>query len=105
MANNDMTARIDGVLARAAADIDFRRGLLADPRTTLRAMADYDLPDNLRVKFIEKGRDCDVLFVLPDPAPTDELSAEELEAVAGGIGVDGPATIYDPTGGYAWTGE
>ena len=105
MANAELTTQIDRVLARAAADGDFRKGLLTDPRTTLRTLADYAIPEHVRLRFIEKGSDCDVLFVLPDPAPADELSVEELEAVAGGIGVDGPATIYDPTGGHNWNGE
>ncbi len=105
MADDNMTARIEQVLARAAADNGFRRGLLTEPRKTLQTMSDYVLPETLRVKFIEKGNDCDVLFVLPDPSPTNELSAEELEAVAGGVGVSGPTTIYDPTGGYDWNGE
>ena len=67
MANDNVTTQIEEVLARAAVDDDFRKGLLTDPRTTLQAMADYVLPENLRVKFIEKSSDCDVLFVLPDP--------------------------------------
>lgn len=105
MANNEVAAQIDRVLARAVADRDFRKGLLADPRTALQTMTACAVPENLRLKFIEKGRDCDVLFVLPDPVPSDELSGEELEAVAGGVGVDGPATIFDPTGGSNWNGE
>ena len=105
MANDNMTARIEEVLARAATDGRFRKGLLKEPRKTLQTMSDYGLPETLRVKFIEKGTDCDALFVLPDPAPVDELSPEELEAVAGGVGVSGPTTIYDPTGGYDWGGE
>ncbi len=105
MTNNELVAQIDKVLARAVADEDLRKGLLTDPRRTLQTMTDCACPEELRLKFIEKGRDCDVLFVLPDPVPADELSAEELEAVAGGVGVDGPATIYDPTGGCSWNGE
>ncbi len=105
MANDNVTTQIEEVLARAAVDDDFRKGLLTDPRTTLQAMADYVLLENLRVKFIEKSSDCDVLFVLPDPASAGELSAEELEAVAGGIFVGGPATIWDPTGGNTWKGR
>ena len=39
--------------------------------------------------FIEKDADCDAMFVLPDPVATDELTPEQLEAVAGGCSGEG----------------
>lgn len=86
MAEN-MSGRVQEVLAKAALDRDFRAGLLTDPRTTLEKMAGRPLPENLRVKFIEKDGDCDAMFVLPDPVVADELTPEELEAVAGGFDI------------------
>lgn len=76
--------RVQEVLARSAVDSEFRAGLLSDPRTTLEQAVGKELPANLRVKFIEKDADCDAMFVLPDPISSDELTPEQLEAVAGG---------------------
>ena len=44
------------------------------------------LPDSgVRIAFVERPADIDVLVLLPDPAPpADALTPEELEAVAGG---------------------
>ena len=77
-------SKVQEVLARSAVDSEFRAGLLTDPRNTLEKAAGKRIPENLRVKFIEKDADCDAMFVLPDPVSTDELSPEQLEAVAGG---------------------
>ena len=85
MAEN-VNDRVQDVLSKSALDSEFRAGLLTDPRATLEKMAGAPLPENLRVKFIEKDSDCDAMFVLPDPIAQDELTDQELEAVAGGIG-------------------
>ena len=85
MAEN-VNERVQEVLSKSALDSEFRAGLLTDPRATLEKMAGEPLPDNLRVKFIEKDGDCDAMFVLPDPIAADELTSQELEAVAGGVG-------------------
>ena len=77
-------SRWDPVLSRASIDPAFRRRLLDEPRGALRAAFGIELPADFRVKFVEKGADLDVLLVLPDPHPGEELSEEELEAVAGG---------------------
>ncbi len=50
----------------------------------LRLFSGYSGPQRSQVVFIEKDPDCDVMFVLPDPVPSDELTPEQLEAVAGG---------------------
>ncbi len=78
--------RVQEVLSKSALDSEFRAGLLTNPRATLERMAGEPMPENLRVKFIEKDSDCDAMFVLPDPISSDELTDQELEAVAGGIG-------------------
>lgn len=77
-------ARWEPVLSRAAVDSVFRRRLLEEPRGALRSAFGIELPGDFRVKFIEKGADLDVLLVLPDPRPGEELSEDELEEVAGG---------------------
>lgn len=76
--------KVQELLARSAIDSDFRTALLTDPRAALEQAAGKQIPDNLRVKFIEKDADCDAMFVLPDAVSSDELTPEQLEAVAGG---------------------
>ena len=76
--------KVQELLARSAIDSDFRTALLTDPRAALEQAAGKQIPDNLRVKFIEKDADCDAMFVLPDTVSSDELTPEQLEAVAGG---------------------
>ena len=77
---------VQQLLARSAVDSEFRAALLSDPRPALEQAVGKQLPENLRVKFIEKDADCDALFVLPDAIPQDELTPEQLESVAGGEG-------------------
>ena len=72
--------RVQEVLARSAVDSEFRAGLLTDPRATLEKAAGRQMPENLRVKFVEKDSDCDAMFVLPDPVATDELTPEQLRS-------------------------
>ncbi|MXW34257.1 MAG: NHLP leader peptide family natural product precursor [Chloroflexi bacterium] len=84
MTSTNDQGRVQEVLARSAVDSEFRAGLLTDPRATLEKAAGRQMPENLRVKFIEKDSDCDAMYVLPDPVATDELTPEQLEAVAGG---------------------
>lgn len=75
-------SRWEPVLARARSDPAFRRGLLDEPRGTLRTVLGIELPPGFAVRFVEEGGEIRVL--LPDPEPGEELSEEELEAVAGG---------------------
>lgn len=73
------------VVTRAALDRHFRLRLLADPYRAVREGFGVDLPRGLRVKFIEKEAGVDLLVVLPDLVEsTDQLDAEELDAVSGG---------------------
>ncbi len=45
--------KVQELLARSAVDNDFRAALLTDPRTALEQAAGKQIPENLRVKFIE----------------------------------------------------
>jgi hypothetical protein len=76
---------LEQILTRAAADLDFRKALLVDPRKTIQDALGLRIPSNFRLKFIERERDVDALIVLPDLQRQDgELDDEDLEAVAGG---------------------
>ena len=75
-------SRWEPILSRAAVDPAFRRGLLDEPRGTLRSALGIELPAGFSVRFAERGAEIEV--VLPDSGPGEELSEEELDAVAGG---------------------
>jgi hypothetical protein len=76
---------LEQVIARAATDADFRQRLLTAPGEAIKAATGVVIPSTFRVRFIERSSDVDALIVLPDLVDeTAELSAEELEAVAGG---------------------
>lgn len=81
-------ARIDEVkqaLLEAARDnAEFREQLLNNPRETVQQALEVDLPDDVDVEIHEETADTFHL-VLP-PETSSELSAEELENVAGGKG-------------------
>ena len=57
MTSTNDQGRVQEVLARSAVDSEFRAGLLTDPRATLEKAAGRQMPENLRVKFIEKLHD------------------------------------------------
>jgi hypothetical protein len=78
--NDDSTQRtgVDVVTARAALDRDFRRELLTDPHVAIHHAFGVELPRALRLKFIERDPDVDLMIVLPD------LVDEVFDGVAGG---------------------
>ena len=53
MANTTDNGKVQELLARSAVDSEFRTALLTDPRTALEQAAGKQIPENLRVKFIE----------------------------------------------------
>ncbi len=76
---------IADITARAAIDREFRQRLLSNPNDALTEVTGVNVPAAFKVKFVEKDPSVDAMFVLPDLLdPNGELSAEELEAVAGG---------------------
>lgn len=85
--NEDRQKLLDDIMRRAAEDADFRRFLLADPKEAIYQSFGVRVPLNFRIRFIEKGNDVDALVVLPDAVrPDNELSDDDLDAVAGGTG-------------------
>jgi hypothetical protein len=75
--------QMDALLARSATDRDFRAKLLTDPKTAVTDFIGTPVRTSFNVKFIENKADATI--VLPDVVdPAKELSAQELETVAGG---------------------
>ena len=68
-------------MAQAWSDEGFKRRLLAEPATVLREQG-VDVPPGAEVRVVE-NTDAVVHLTLPRP-PAEELSDEQLEAVAGG---------------------
>lgn len=71
--------------ARAAQDPAFRKKLLLDPHGAIGEVSDASIPTGLRIKFVEKDTDVDVMIVLPDLVLEDgELTEDDIAVVAGG---------------------
>ncbi len=80
---------LNAVIARAETDRGFRQQLLTDPRGAIFDAFAITIPNDFRIKFIEKGPDVDALVVLPDSRLIDAaadgaVSDSDLEVVSGG---------------------
>jgi hypothetical protein len=82
-ASEEWTKAVSQITAKAWSDAGFKKRLLSDPVTVLK---DYGLtfPPGVTIKVLE---DTDTVYHLSlPPKPTDEeLSEEDLAAVAGGV--------------------
>jgi hypothetical protein len=77
---------LQSILDRASTDLAFRGRLLTDPRDAIFETFGVMIPNNFRIKFIERDPGVDALVVLPDVAArSGELSDDDLEAVSGGV--------------------
>ena len=70
------------IIAKAWRDPAFKAELIANPAAALKAEG-IDVPAGVTVTVLE-NTDKQFHMVLP-PAPTDNLSEDELEGVAGGL--------------------
>jgi len=73
-------------VARAWRDEAFKKRLLAEPAAAAREVG-LEIPAGLELRVVENS-DRVVHLILPTPL-SDELSAEELGAVAGGVSIHG----------------
>ncbi|VEP15570.1 Nitrile hydratase-like protein (modular protein) [Hyella patelloides LEGE 07179] len=75
------------LVAQVWKDETFKQQLLANPKVVIEREFGVQLPATLNVQVMQE--DADTLYItLPAPPPNvneDELSEEDLEAVAGGI--------------------
>jgi hypothetical protein len=72
------------IIAKAWRDPAFKAALITNPAAALKAEG-MDVPVGMTVTVLE-NTDKQFHLVLP-PAPTEELSDEALDGVAGGVGI------------------
>ncbi len=80
MPNRTMSEMRSHILAKAAADMDFRAQLLADPKSALTAELEIPIPEAFEVHVHEDSATA-AHFVLP---PSPKLTEADLAQVAGG---------------------
>lgn len=86
----DIPEAIQQVLQKAWADAAFKQQLLANPREALAAMGvDLTGLEGVTLKVVENTADTVHLVLPPPPRTEGELSDEQLDGVAGGVGWDG----------------
>jgi|SRR5215212_890032 len=84
-------AEMEGrIIQRSLEDEDFRRRLLEDPRAAVEEELGTRLPEGVQVQAVEETAET-IYLVLPSASPLggdEELSDQDLEAVAGGAEPD-----------------
>jgi hypothetical protein len=83
------------IIAKAWRDPAFKAELIANPAAALKA-GGIDVPAGMTVTVVE-NTDKQFHLVLP-PVPTDELSDEALDAVAGGAYAFSLRHTFNPAG-------
>ena len=82
---HDFNELLREAVRRAMMDAKFRQRLLDDARSTLQELAAKPLPENYEVCFLEDTDGRRSIVLPPLISSEGQLSAEELERVAGGV--------------------
>jgi len=69
------------VVEKSALDAEFRKQLLADPKTTISAELGITIPESMSIKVHESDMQTVHLALPPDP----HISEEQLEAISAGL--------------------
>ncbi len=89
------------LIVKALEDDAFKQELLDNPKAVLERESGQNIPEGLEVKIIEEEANT-ITLLLPKkyeaPQPTDELSDEALENVAGGGNVGVAVAAVSTTG-------
>lgn len=73
------------VLSRALGDADFRKELIESPHASLSSLYGVAIPGNADVRVFEESSNSHYVVIPPDMTQlSEELTDEQLEAVAGG---------------------
>ena len=87
LANQELNAAIREVLKRAVADPNFRQLAVRDGKAAIAKVNSKPLPPGLTIQFVDNHGKSSKTVVIPDPVDhPEQLTEEELEAVAGGCG-------------------
>ena len=69
------------VVEKSSLDEEFRKQLLADPKTTISAELGITIPESMNIKVHESDMQTVHLALPPDP----HISEEQLEAISAGL--------------------
>lgn len=77
--------RDEQLLSRALGDADFRQELIDHPHTSLSSLYGVAIPENADIRVFEERSNSHYMVIPPDMTRiAEELTDEQLEAVAGG---------------------
>jgi hypothetical protein len=87
MNDQELNAAIREVLKRAVADTNFRQLAVRDGKAAIAKVNNKALPQGITIQFVDNHGQSAKTVVIPDPVThPEQLTEEELEAVAGGCG-------------------
>ncbi len=77
------------IRVKSLKDAEFRQQLLANPKSAIEAAMGVNIPETLEIKVLEESANHLILTIPPELFDSaDVLSEEELETVAGGLGIE-----------------